>query len=235
MHIRKSLITGILAGLLAGSVAAAHAVTVVNIGVADAATNNWLAGITAGGATSTFDPGLNFIFDDTFNVPPASVVTFGHAQQTGTSGTFSGEKAYFDVFANINAPAIAAGVLQPGAHDIEVRGTISGSVDSVSSSLTWTATDFFDKTTSIDYIAVGPDPISTVIPHIFGNLTIGTDAFALYVKRDQNLGKIGESPNSIEGVVNTRTNTVPEPGSLALLLGSGVAASSLFLRRRRPV
>jgi len=74
----------------------------------------------------------------------------------------------------------------------------------------------------------------TGIPSIVTDVMFGSDNVNLWVDyRDQLTAPDQQNNLSIGGYLETgNVNTVPEPGSMALLIGSGTGASLFFLRRR---
>jgi len=228
---KRLLVAAVALGLLASIAKPSQAVTVNVLTTDSSLGNDWVSIL---GIPSTTNPLVSTAMvpqsatDVSYVVPPASIVTFGNAFQTefgiGQTGTFTNVEAWFDAIVNVNAPTSDA-----SAHDLTIMGRLNGTISENASSLTWKAYQFKDNTTGLTYSINTVDPISGVIPHIFGQLAVNGTVLDFYVKRDQNLGKIGQN-NTIEGVVNT---TVPEPSGLALVLGGGVVGTMTIIRRRK--
>jgi hypothetical protein len=230
---KKLCVSLLAAGLLFGSIASSNAATVF-LKVTDSASNNWLAGIptTNGDVTSLFSPLNGGLFLD-FTVPPPNGFVYGSADQLdtgGVAGTWDpGTEAWFDVIASLDDSDVSGDATED--RRFTVKGLITGSVDAASSTAVWQAYEIFDVDNGVAFpFVVEADPIS-------GTSSLRWDFFLspivpvnMWVEGvGQTLNRVGiPPPTSIEGSVSS----VPEPGTLALLVGFGVSGSLLFRRRK---
>jgi len=232
--IKRLLVSLFAAGLLVGTLPASHAVTLAF--TVDAIPTNWS---TFPGILST---GMNystvFLPAFPFTVSTPSNIGFGLANQfdltaTTASDTFaysSGSPATdMSSLLNIDITNLTSG----GApHHFHVEGTIMGGIAPTTSTTEYVATNLCDTTAGI---------CSAAQVTIAGNkylsiqTTIGSNLITLDVLQSTLLSAPSNlAGNSIQGFV-TATGMVPEPGILALLIGSGVGGSVFLLRRRRAV
>lgn len=164
--------------------------------------------------------GDNTTFD--LRIPPGGV----------GSGNFAGAAADFNFMIDLG-PFIG-----PGAHNLNVYGNIAGPVGynaspspfppAPFSNAHWTVTSIHDLTTGINYSGVVPNP-NNGLSSVLASIMFGSVPMQIYINQVQDIPAPLLQPLSISGYVTT----VPEPGTLALLIGSGVSGSLLLLRRRR--
>lgn len=226
----KKLLTSFLVALLMiGTLASSHALTLTfNV----SPLTNWDFGIASSGGHffTTFLPAIS-----PFDVTVPSFVGYGQAVQrevpppppahaTETFNYSSGVPAT-PVSALVAFDLYVAG--NPGtAHTFLLEGTITGGMNGTSSTTTMAATGLRDITTGTLYtntIVRGGNTYFWGLPDIGGNpVMLGILKEVLLSPPSNPAG------NSLQGFVD-----VPEPGTVGLLLGSGVSASLVFLRRRK--
>ncbi len=118
------------------------------------------------------------------------------------------------------------------AHTILVKGRINGKYTYDGTNYggggTWTAYELYDLTTSTAYTVPVADPVSGIIPHLYESMTFSDGPVNLYVEQRRNI-PVPQLANEMTGVITT----VPEPGAVAMLFGSGIVGSLLIWRRRR--
>jgi hypothetical protein len=142
------------------------------------------------------------------------------------TGTYNNNTQYFFDISVDGSPV----------HTFRVDGTVTGSV-TFNSALVGGSNAFFQSTLITDLntgissaaFALAPDAReSLVLPGVdFGNGVIGN----LYVDFRQRITPPLGNPASIGGFFGAVA--VPEPGAVALLVGSGLGGGLMFFRRRR--
>jgi len=233
----KRLIVAVLVvGLMLGQVAASRAITFT---ITVTSTTNW----TTTGITSDAGFYTNTLVPFTSGVGDTSALSFGITltnENTATrpsSDTFTGTSVQFefDVVLNENG----------ATHHYLVDGTFVGLFGSPVAKMTVNAAGFGESQaafransvtvdgttvfTTLDTSPTGIPSIKTVVD--FGSSITVT----LWVDRRDQLTAPGDFSTllSVGGFIQAAV--VPESGPLALLLGSGVSGSLLFLRRRRRI
>jgi len=225
-----------VAGLMLGSVTASRAVSFT---ITVTPTTNW----TTTGITSDAGFYNNTLFPFVSGVGATSAVSFGttiSAELTATrpsSDTFTGTSVQFEFDVLENDSGIS--------HHYLVDGTFVGLFGSPVAKMTVNAAGFGESQaafransvtvdgttvfTTLDTSPTGIPSIKTVVD--FGSSITVT----LWVDRRDQLTAPGDFSTllSVGGFIQAAV--VPESGPLALLLGSGVGGSLLFLRRRRRI
>jgi len=165
--------------------------------------------------------------------PTGSNVTYGQM------GTFPNASAFplpstgtFATPANFRFELRQAGSGQTSGDIIEARGTMTGTVGingagTGSSGAIWTLNELFNIDTSTSYTILAPDP-STGNTSIIAPLNIQGSNVVIWMERIRQV-PIPANFNSITGFIAD----VPEPGSVAMLVGLGVSSGVMMLRRRR--
>jgi len=228
---KKFLLSLMAAGTMALSVSASQAVT-FQITV-DPVPTNWSTppGITTTNTlyTTLFTPAAPF------DVTPTSNLGFGFANQFATPGGSSGTFAYdsghpaSDMSSLINFDVADLANLALPEH-FRVEGTITGGITDTSATAQYTASALCDitaATCSTSTFVITGNTYLGINTTVNGNAVfIGILQSAL-LAAPSNLGG-----NSVQGII-TAPQGVPEPGTLGMLLGTGVSGSLFLLRRRR--
>jgi len=159
------------------------------------------------------------------------------APAPGLTGTFPGGGGILDFFFG---PGDGAGGFSDGIDSIDAAigetGSVGYSLTSVPFSTAKLIASSFTVTAGPNAGAVGVADIdpNNGLQALRLDLVYGGTPVQLWFDIISSLPAPGAQPLSISGFVNDQvTPPVPEPGSMALLVGSGVAGSLLLLRRRR--
>jgi len=238
---RKILITLVAVGVLLCAITASQALTVYvqTVDVTSInpiyAPNDWVGGV--------FDDSgwmLNTLFPQDGGAPhayfavPLATPTYGRCRSwywwsapgDPTSVTWTNVEAWYGL--NIWTAGDAS------AHTILVKGRITGNyvydvaTGNYGGGGTWKAYELYDLTTSTAYTVPVPDPVSGIIPHLYKSMTFADGPVNLYVEQRRNI-PVPQLNDEMTGVITT----VPEPGAVAMLFGSGIVGSLLVWRRRR--
>ena len=258
---KKILIPSLTLGLLAKALIASNALA-FTLYTNNAATNPVpsrdyaTAGAVTGpntvpslpGYTNLFTPsnsGNNF--GSAYAVP--SVVKFGSTQTFGgsptvvNSATFSGgaSSTVNFTFDLQNGSHVGATDTNPiaaqGAFDrFVVAGSLTGSVGyanpfagSSTTKITFASIKNLDDPLATSVLAMNPN---NLLPALYIKATIGGQGYDIYLNQVQDISAPGApTPLTISGYVTT--SAVPEPGSVALLLGLSVTGTALLRRRKK--
>lgn len=167
-----------------------------------------------------------FGLTSTVNVAPAlDPDTFGATPATGQLAPFR-----FGIYPGLWVNDGDVNVLPAGAHTIDVFGYVSGDVQlqpEPRSGARWTIDHVVDYDDPLAVFSVSANPV-TGEGAILEETTINGLPFRIWYNAIRDLPAPGQTQLAYSGYVAL----VPEPGAMALLIGSGVSAS-LFLRRRR--
>jgi hypothetical protein len=202
--------------------------------------------LTAGHNTFTTFPGPATNSGDLFNallVQPItdqhfsgdSSVSFGLTSQTGLgSGTFTSVPAAFTF--DLSVPDLSANP-GPNTDTFVVEGLINGTT-SFNGVLGASNANFAPQTilvngVSTPFLSGVISPAARVSLEIPGLNINGIKVDVFFDSLDALTAPGGTSPLTVGGFVRSSVTSVPEPGTLPMLLGSGVAGSLLLLRRRR--
>ena len=152
-------------------------------------------------------------------------------------GTFPAASGTLDF---LFGPGDGAGGFSDGIDTINATVGLSGSVGFAANSVPFSTAVL---TASAFTVISGPNAGAVGVADIDPNnglqairldLDYGGTPVQLWFDKISSIPAPGAQPLSISGFVNDQvTPPVPEPGSMALLVGSGVAGSLLLLRRRR--
>lgn len=169
-----------------------------------------------------------------------SVVAFGLTSTVPYSGTPSPDPDTFNVNPTTGAAANFRFAIYPGlwaggplpaiAHTIDVFGFVTGEVQlnpEPRSGARWTIDHVVDYNDALAVFSMSTNPV-TGEGALLEETTIGGLPFRIWYNAIRDLPAPGQTQLAYSGYVAL----VPEPGAMALLIGSGVSAS-LFLRRRR--
>ena len=187
-----------------------------------------------------------------------SVVKFGDTVTNALNNinTTAANSASFGGSGDPNANIAFTFALQNGSHDFDVdptvspdaydqfvvRGYLTGPVGyDVNKVPNSSAHIIFTSITQVDPItgmALGTSVLTTNpnngLPSDFINVTVGMGASAqnydIFLNEIQDAAAPGGQTTSISGYI--QTTGVPEPGSMALLLGLGVTGTALLRRRK---
>jgi len=245
---RKMLLTLVAVGVLLSAMTASQALTVY-IKCMDTTTYDGSGAFTSHAAQDWASP-LN-IYDDAgwmnslltpqdphayhaYNATPLATPTFGREQSffwyTGagdpTSVTFTDVEAWYALAIHTAGDATDRTWL--------VKGRINGTYDydtttgTYGGGGTWKAYELYDLNNNIAYTTTVPDPVSGIIPHLYVTMQFADGPVNLYVEVNRNI-PTPQLRNEMTGVITT----VPEPGAIAMLFGSGVVGSLMVWRRRR--
>jgi hypothetical protein len=191
--------------------------------------------------TTTNDPTITDFFapSGTVNNPQAystpSVLKFG--DDTTTPGFFNpGTTATFT-----NVPISFQFMLSPGttigptAQLYTVTGVINGSVgydntDTPYSRAHVTYTSITDNTTG-GHAVISADPENTESALLIDS-TFDSNSVALYLDINQSKPIPGDIITHV-GFIEATTSSVPEPGSVAMIVGVGISGSAFLTRKRR--
>ena len=221
---------GLLLGLSTASNALSYTVK-INTPVTNVDTTN-------GNFRETYTPTADFEYF-TPSVISYGVLTTLPLVAPGPSviGTFPAASGTLDF---LFGPGDGAGGFSDGIDVIDVAVTASGTVGY---SLTSVPFSTAVLTASAFTVISGPNAGAVGVADIDPNnglqairldLDYGGTPVQLWFDKISSIPAPGAQPLSISGFVNDQvTPPVPEPGSMALLVGSGVAGSLLLLRRRR--
>ena len=210
-------------------------------------------GATAGGFTNFFTPdNPDNGFSKSLSTP--TVVKFGTTQTLGpptggASGTFAGGAASTVTFAfdlqngQHSGPGDTDPIAAQDAFDsFVVTGTLTGKVSNGPSGPTaGNSTTKITFSSIFDQTANTTSTLSTNPNNGFAALlikaTIGGQVYNIYLNQVQDIPKPtvpGQTPEltTISGYITT-SNAVPEPGAMALLLGSGITGAALLRRRKK--
>ena len=255
---KKILIPSLSLGLLAKSILVSHALA-FTLYVDDMVTHPNAADTTyeTGVATSnakfsnifTPDPGDNGI-SAAYTTP--SVVNFGltstfsnSAPGTANTGTFSAAGSTrtfaFDLQNGSHAGAADGDpdATQDAFDSFVVTGTLSGSVadDGAGSTASTTKVTFSQiKNQSATgsqqmFSTLKINPNNGLMAE-FIEASIAGRTYDIYINQIQDIPAPGQQL-TISGFITTPTSAVPEPGSMALLLGLGVSGTVLLRRRKK--
>lgn len=231
----KKLVAPMLAlGLLVGTTVAGHAITwtidlytdlgSTTAGVAGTTPWTTIPGIFTNGGS---DIGLyrNFLGQAASN--PSNYMTPTNV----TYGRFVTTQINPGLASFNNVPADFEFRLSPdgGAtfHNIRATGVFNGTVNSNQSNATWTLTDIIDLNNPGAMEMATFLPNNPTAPAFSLNTTVGGKNVTFWIERERQVPAPGQD-NQITGYIAD----VPEPGTVALLVGSGIGGS-LMLRRRR--
>ena len=158
---------------------------------------------------------------------PTSTVQFTFALQNGDhqgdSGPDVASGGSGDPFARFQVQGYLTGTVGYGASK-----SAFSSANIVFTSITNLMPMGSDQVTSIASV----DPANPALAALFIHATIGGQGYDIYLDSTRPISAPGKDPFSLEGFVGP-TSAVPEPGSVALLMGVGVTGLALLRRRRK--
>ena len=248
MKFNKGLITPVLAyGLLAGMANTGQALSFTTfVDNTPPPTNDYA---TVGAKTSAPPIFTNRLASDNggggVSAESPSVVTFGVTSTNGPSGpnvigTFDGgpnsQVSFTFDLANGNFDGDLAPT--PGTYDsFLITGTLTGQVGYGPTGSSFSTTKITFNSITNTNPGLGDDLTSVLttnpnngLPALLIRSTAGGQPFDIYLNAVQDISKPGPQLLSISGFI--RTSAVPEPGSVALIIGFGVSGG-IFLRKRR--
>jgi hypothetical protein len=166
-----------------------------------------------------------------------STISFGQTAVIpalpNTSDSFApGQQANFRFSLTVNPP-----VGPSVTRTFDVMGTLTGTVSTdpnVANNPTWNFVNLLDADAADALIPTHAASSPTFVPSFTPNtlLTFGSVQFELFIDaHDQLPNPTSTNPLSVGGF--GLVPTVPEPGALALLIGTGMSSSLLVLRRKR--
>jgi len=178
-----------------------------------------------------------------------SVVSFGVTQTTGPAGSDAvvntaafngGPTSTVNYTFDLQNGIAPSGTFAPsGPFDrFVVTGSLLGSVGFPAPNTGNSTTRItFSSITNLD--ATGTQQVTSILttnPNnglaaLFIKADVAGQDYSIYLNEVQDISAPGKSALSISGYVET--SAVPEPGSLALLLGFGVTCTALLRRRRK--
>lgn len=235
---KRLFVTLLAVGVLFSTATASRAIT-VTLTTLSAPANDWLGFVTS--TTGLMDDLLLPQNGGTpFDVTPSPFATVTWGQALGfdflptATANWNNVEAWYKVAVHTSGDATDQFVV--------VKGKINGAFtwNSVSGNYgggaTWVAYQLvelgaddtygtFDDVVTNTTVA---DPISGVIPHLYTWLSFADGPVNLYIEKNRNI-PVPNQANQLTGVVTT----VPEPGTLAMLFGSSVVGTLVFIRRRR--
>lgn len=231
----KKLVAPMLAlGLLVGTTVAGHAIiwTIdlytdigsTTLGVAGTTPWTTLPGLftNGGGDVGLYRNSLNQSASNPQDYMTPSNVSYGRfvtTQIVPGAASFNNVPADFEFRLSPNGGVTFT--------NIRATGYFNGTVNSNQANATWTLTDIMDLSD------LSLQPVATFLPNnpsapAFAlNTTVGGSNVTFWIERERQVPAPGQD-NQITGFIAD----VPEPGTVALLVGSGIGGS-LMLRRRR--
>ena len=169
-----------------------------------------------------------------------SVVRFGQVQTLGpavftpnTSSTFNSSKVAFDFALQNDLPSGSAPVIP--FDQFLVEGNLTGNMgnDNLAtpfSTASYAINVFKDLTQPANVASLTTDPINGIAAYKIST-TIGGRGYDVFIDNTVSLPAQGTQPLTISGYI--RTSDVPEPGSLAMLVGMSVSGGLMVRRMRR--
>lgn len=236
LTLQKMMVPALAAGLVLGVAGVSHAqmsfdVTQPSNTSPGGAADNFYAGVTTNSGSPFTASLIQLNSPQTFNSD--SSVSFGQTSVVGansTAGTFTAVPTNFTF-------DITAASMTGITRQFQVQGNINGTV-SLDANGNGASNAFF---TPFAFLVDGVNtPFVTVISpagrvsDLLQGLSFGGTNVDVYVDQRDALTTPGpNAPLTIGGFVATSAAAVPEPGSVALMVGMGLSGAGFLARRRK--